>query len=290
MSTHSAQQDKKQLAAVVQQHFDGASAEWMNRYTGEPGSMADLDLILRRMNVHQLIRPLLAATDRRLQVIDVGCGSGDVLDGLPRDVIRVTGMDFSRAMARQASVTHPNDTFAQGDATRLPFGYASADIVTSLGVLEYVPNPIEAVSGIAEILRPGGHLIVSFPNRSSLFRKLLRAERAAEKSLVRLRDILQGTNRAKAYASQYRHTQWTPAEAVTLLNRAGLVVDAMLVNTYGPWGRLGRFRVMRTLSAGVSRRWTQPGIASKRLACTMVIRARKPKDERNNGAPNQIDA
>ncbi|MCB9852386.1 MAG: methyltransferase domain-containing protein [Phycisphaerales bacterium] len=279
MSTHSAQQNKKELAAVVQQHFDGASADWMNRYTGEPSSMADLDLILRRMNVHQLIRPLLAAADRRLQVIDVGCGSGDVLDGLPRDVIRVTGMDFSREMTRQASVSHRNDTFARGDATKLPFGFDTADIVTSLGVLEYVPNPIEAVSGIAEILRPGGHLIVSFPNRSSLFRKMLRAERAAEKSLVRLRDIIQRTDKAKAYASQYRHRQWTPAEAVTLLNRAGLIVEAMLVNTYGPWGRLGRFRIMRKLSAGLSRRWTNPGFASKRLACTMVIRARKPDHE-----------
>lgn len=276
MNARSAHQEKKQLAAVVQKHFDSASADWTNRYSGEPRSMADLDLILRRQNVHQLIRPLLAATDRTLQVIDVGCGSGDVLDGLPRDVIRVTGMDFSREMARQAGATHPNDTFAQGDATRLPFRYDAADIVTSLGVLEYVPNPMDALAGMAEILRPGGHLVVSFPNRASLFRRLLNVERAAEKTLVRLRDVVQRTDRASAYASQYRHRQWTPAEAVSLLDRAGLVVEEMRVNTYGPWGRLGRLRAMRTLSARVSQNWTSAGFFTKRLACTMVIRARKP--------------
>ncbi|HPF37070.1 MAG TPA: class I SAM-dependent methyltransferase [Phycisphaerae bacterium] len=276
MTTRPAQQDREALAAVVQQHFDGASADWTNRYGGEPRSMADLDLNLRRQNVHQLIRPLLAAADRTLQVVDVGCGSGDVLDGLPRDVIRVTGMDFSREMARQASATHPNDTFLQGDATRLPFATDSADIVTSLGVLEYVPNPIDAIKGMADILRPGGHLIVSFPNFSSLFRKLLRAERAAEKSLVRLRDMIQGTNKADAYASQYKHTQYTPAQAASLLARAGLQFDAMLLNSYGPWGRLGRIRAMRSMSASLSRRWPIPGVLTKRLACTMVIRARKP--------------
>ncbi len=279
MSSRPAQQEKKRLAAVVQQHFDGASADWANRYAREPQSMADLDLILRRQNVHYLIQPLLAAADRTLQVVDVGCGSGDVLDGLPRDVIRVTGMDFSREMARQAGVMHPNDTFAPGDATKLPFRYDSADIVTSLGVLEYVPNPIEALSGMTEILRPGGHMIVSFPNRTSLFRRLLSIERSAEKSLVRLRDMVRGTDRAKAYDSQYRHRQWTPAEAASMLNRAGLVVEEMRVNTYGPWGRLGRLRTMRSLSARISRNWTAAGFLTKRLACTMVIRARKPSHD-----------
>lgn len=278
MSARPVQQEREQLAAVVQQHFDGASADWTNRYAGEPHSMADLDLILRRQNVHQLIRPLLGATDRTLQVIDVGCGSGDVLDGLPRDVIRVAGMDFSREMTRQARATHPTDTFAQGDATRLPFHRESADIVTSLGVLEYVPDPSEALSGMADILRPEGHLIVSFPNRSSLFRRLLRAERAAEKMLVRLRDIVQRTNKAGAYASQYHHRQYSPAEATALIERAGLEVEEIRVNTYGPWGRLGRIGMLRRLSARLSRRWAHPGFITKRMACTMVIRARKPRD------------
>lgn len=275
MSARPAQQEKKDQAAVVQQHFDGASAAWMDRYIGEPRSMADLDLILRRKSVHHLIRPLLAATAKTLQVFDLGCGSGDVLDGLPRDVIRVTGMDFSREMTRQAQATHPTDTFAQGDATKLPFRRESADIVTSLGVLEYVPDPLDALSGMADVLRPGGHLIVSFPNRSSLFRRMLRAERLAERTLVKLRDVVRGTDRAKAYASQYRHRQTTLAEATALLERAGFVVEQVRVNTYGPWGRLGRIGAMRSLSAALSRRWTDAGFVTKRLACTMVIRAQR---------------
>jgi len=278
MRTRPAEVEKQRQAAVVREHFDGASAAWTSRYAREPRSMADLDLILRRQNVHALVKPLLDGVGRRLRVLDIGCGSGDVLDGLPRDVISVAGMDFSAEMVRQARATHAGDSFVRGDATRLPFRYDAADIITTLGVLEYVPRPSDAVARMAESLAPGGHLIVSFPNRASVFRLMLRVERWMERSLVRVRDLLRGTSKAEEYDRQYRHRQWKLREAIAMLERAGLVVEEIRVSTFGPWGRLGRIGLMRSLARGVSRRWTNAGFVSSRLACTFVVCARKPDD------------
>lgn len=276
MTTRSAEQQKqRQAAAVVREHFDGASTEWTSRYAREPRSMADLDLILRRQNVHALIKPLLDGATKRLRVLDIGCGSGDVLDGLPRDVITVAGMDFSADMVKQARSTHASDSFVRGDATRLPFRYDAADVITTLGVLEYIPRPSDAIARMAESLAPGGHLIVSFPNRASVFRRMLRVERWLERSFVRLRDKLTGTSRANEYDKQYQHRQWKLREAIAMLERAGLSIEQVRVNTYGPWGRLGRIRMMRSISRTISRRWTNAGFISSRLASTFVIRARK---------------
>src|SRR5690606_35948211 len=128
-------------------------------------------------------------------------------------------------------------------------------IVTSLGVLEYVPRPSEVVARMAESLTAGGYLVISFPNRASLFRRLLRVERALERGFVRLRDRVRGTSNAAAYDNHYQHRQWKLHEAVAVLERVGLLVEEVRVNTFGPWGRLGRSAAMHALSNTLSQRW-----------------------------------
>lgn len=49
-----------------------------------------------------------------------------------------------------------------GDGRRLPFRTASVDVVVSSNVLEHVPDPFAMVAEMARVLRPGGHLWLSF--------------------------------------------------------------------------------------------------------------------------------
>lgn len=257
----------------VRAHFDAASTEWGDRYARRPQRMSDLDLLLRRENVHRLLRPL-AAADRMLSVLDVGCGSGDVLDGIGRDRISVLGVDRVPSMVAQAMSTHPDDQFVVADATRLPVQDASMDLITSLGVLEYVPDYEAVLASFFRKLRPGGHLIVSFPIRRSLFFVLSQMERYAEEMALRLRDQLRGRKRECNGRPNYAHRRWTVPEVRAAMVQSRFEVQQVLFNTFGVWGHAGRLRPMLGLSIFLTRHLHRSSVSSW-LACTMVFLARK---------------
>jgi ubiquinone/menaquinone biosynthesis C-methylase UbiE len=98
-------------------------------------------------------------------LIDLGTGTGRVLEVLSAYVERGVGVDLSRemlAVARanlEAAGIH-NCHVRQGDILSLPFAEASADLVTIHQVLHYLGEPGEAVAEAARLLRPHGHLLI----------------------------------------------------------------------------------------------------------------------------------
>jgi ubiquinone/menaquinone biosynthesis C-methylase UbiE len=108
---------------------------------------------------------ILEATGRELSGrgpfgtgLDVCCGTGAGLSVLS-DVCRqrITGVDFSAGMLRQARSAHPNATLVRADALALPF-VGSFDLAVSLGALgHFLPTERPALfEGIYRALRPGG--------------------------------------------------------------------------------------------------------------------------------------
>ena len=261
----------------VVQHFRGASQKWGNRYATRPTRMSDLDLHLRQRNVLRLLQGVLDGRTQTARVLDIGCGTGDVLAPVPRGAVSVVGMDRVPEMVREAARTHPEDRFAVGDAQRPPFLRGSADVVTCLGVLEYLPEPQAALGALKELVRPGGRVLFSLPNRASLLRDLSRLEVAAEKALSRTRRRLRGLPLDDSDGPSYRHQQWTPAEAEGLVDSAGLALERILFNTYGLWGALGRWGLSLTLSEWLSLRFPERSSFAARLASTMVLLARRPE-------------
>ncbi|NOT02885.1 MAG: methyltransferase domain-containing protein [Phycisphaerales bacterium] len=260
---------------AVRSHFKNASTEWGSRYEKGPTRMSDLDLQLRRENVHRLLRPIVVSAAEPLRVIDVGCGSGDVLDGFPRDSIVVTGVDLVPEMVAAAARSHAADHFVAGDAQCLPFAPGEADVAICLGALEYVSDPAAALRSIYRSLRSGGRLIVSFPNRRSLFRKLSVLEIWCEHWLIRTRNRILGRTSDGVWRPSYRHVQWSFRGIRRLLAAAGFEIEEVRFNTYGLWGHIGRWPVCLNVSRQLSRRWGRPGILSTTLACTIVLSARR---------------
>lgn len=100
--------------------------------------------------------------------LDIGSGPGNVTAALARaagpDGLAL-GIDISEPMLARAvsAQAGPNIGFLRADAQRLPFREATADAVTSLAVLQLIPEPSAAVAEMFRVLRPGGRIAIMVP-------------------------------------------------------------------------------------------------------------------------------
>jgi len=100
-------------------------------------------------------------------VLEIGCGTGLILERTAAVARRATGVDLSAGMAR-FSAGRKGLTVAQASAVSLPFAGASFDVVYSFKVLPHVPDLAAALAEIRRVLRPGGRAFVEVYNPWSL--------------------------------------------------------------------------------------------------------------------------
>lgn len=179
-------------------------------------------------------------------VLEVGCGTGLVLERIARFASRAEGIDLSPGMlekARQRGLT-----VVEGSATELPFEDNSFDVTCSFKVLAHIP-PIEiALAEMARVTRPGGRILAEFYNPWSI-RGLLR--NLGPKRRVGVSKV--ESDVYTRFDSPRRARQLTPpgcvfrgARGVRILTPAALVVDAPLI---GPLV----YRAEKLLSDGLFR-------------------------------------
>ncbi len=96
--------------------------------------------------------------------LDVGSGSGALSEAVlaaagPAELL---GIDRSAAYVAllRRRLDAPRAHFAVGDARRLPLPAGACDAVVSGLVLNFVPQPAEAVTEMARVVRPGGTVAV----------------------------------------------------------------------------------------------------------------------------------
>jgi ubiquinone/menaquinone biosynthesis C-methylase UbiE len=98
----------------------------------------------------------------RVNVLDLGCGTGRLLERLATDFphLQGTGLDLSSKMlqvARLSNRNHPRLIFIEGKAEALPFGDNQFDAVfNSISFLHY-QEPKQVLQEVARVLSPGGH-------------------------------------------------------------------------------------------------------------------------------------
>jgi len=100
------------------------------------------------------------------EVLEVGCGTGLILQRLSRLASRAVGVDISPGMLEKARARGLE--VYEGSATALPFDDASFDVTCAFKVLPHVPDLKRALAEMARVTRPGGILLVELYNPMSL--------------------------------------------------------------------------------------------------------------------------
>jgi ubiquinone/menaquinone biosynthesis C-methylase UbiE len=98
-------------------------------------------------------------------VLDVACGSGFGLEMLSAVGARTIGVDYAALALWQIRRNLPEAALVNADATRLPLRSASVDHVVSFETIEHVPDARALIQELRRVLRPGGRLVLSTPNR-----------------------------------------------------------------------------------------------------------------------------
>ncbi|MBG48387.1 MAG: SAM-dependent methyltransferase [Pseudozobellia sp.] len=101
------------------------------------------------------------------QVLDLGCGSGQLTSEIAAFGSEVTGIDKSESMIEEAKKRFPNLHFEVGDATSYD-AEGTYDAVFSNAALHWVTDYQEAIVKMYQNLKPGGRLVAEFGGQGNI--------------------------------------------------------------------------------------------------------------------------
>lgn len=106
---------------------------------------------------------------RGMAVLDVASGEGYGAALLAQTAVSVIGVELAADAAAHASASYraPNLRFVRGDARALPLRDASVDAVVSFETIEHFAEHDRFLAEIRRVLRPGGLLVLSTPDRDN---------------------------------------------------------------------------------------------------------------------------
>lgn len=101
------------------------------------------------------------------QVLDVACGEGYGSHILSYAAASVAGVDISADAVAHATACYGTQklTFIEASAALLPLADDSVDVVVSFETIEHHDQHEQMLAEIRRVLRPGGLLIISSPNK-----------------------------------------------------------------------------------------------------------------------------
>ena len=160
----------------VRVHFDDSAkaGRWQDHYDPEnPYSQSFLE---RRRKVIKLLGDM-----REKKILDLGCGSGDLLEKLQGQEIEYHGIDLSPSMVEEArsrmqALRFSSESRIQvGDVEALPYPEAYFDAVVGLGLLEYLDSPERTLREALRVAKPRARLVFNVPKKFCLDDLIIRA-------------------------------------------------------------------------------------------------------------------
>lgn len=141
------------------EYYNRFAANYENhRGTNDPGGYHAL--------LDELEADFVEKYGRGGNILEVGCGTGLVLERLARFAHHAVGIDVSEGMLEKAKARGLD--VRQGSALDLPFEDASFDLTCSFKVLAHIPEITRVLSEMARVTKPGGMILAEFYNPYSL--------------------------------------------------------------------------------------------------------------------------
>ncbi|HEY3629448.1 MAG TPA: class I SAM-dependent methyltransferase, partial [Jatrophihabitantaceae bacterium] len=114
---------------------------------------------------HEAAYGFLLRYARGETVLDVGCGEGYGAARFAEVAGRVIGVDYDAAAVAHAAEQYPTARFVRANLAALPVRSQAVDVLATLQVIEHVWDHAQFVDECRRVLRPGGWLLVTTPNR-----------------------------------------------------------------------------------------------------------------------------
>lgn len=153
---------------------------------------------------HEVVYRRLVDRCRGRDVLEAGCGEGYGAD-LIADVARsVIGLDYDESAVAHVRARYPRVDMRHGNLAELPLDDSSVDVVVNFQVIEHLWDQGQFVAECRRVLRPGGLLLMSTPNRITF------------------------TPGSDTPVNPFHTRELNAAELTELLESAGLTVRSML--------------------------------------------------------------
>jgi len=197
------------------------------------------------------------------RVLDAGCGRSLFTEIRPDWPFRIVAGDVELDLLRERRALFPQVTWVVAGAQPLPFADRSFDAVFAGELIEHLPDAALGLAEFHRVLRPGGTLILTTPNR------------------LRLANAVDGSERPYSpdHLSELSYDELRralPAAGFAVEHSTGLHLE-LLLNWLSPLPKLDRLQ----------RRWNRPwavplmrlllaaGALAPRYALDLVFVARK---------------
>src|SRR6266852_3558399 len=153
--------DLQRLAAIKRQRAEIAAAYFREN---APQWHHIRSLYIDEREVEAALSEIIAAAGPQ-DLLDIGTGTGRMIEILGPRVVHALGIDQSREMLAMARVNLEraglaNSIVRLGDMYQLPLADSSFDAVVIHQVLHYADRPAAAIAEAARVLRPNGILVV----------------------------------------------------------------------------------------------------------------------------------
>jgi trans-aconitate methyltransferase len=100
-------------------------------------------------------------------ILDVGCGTGQLAAQISKSGTNVFGIDASRDMITSAKINYPEIGFEVVDATKLPYREIF-DAIFSNATFHWIDNQPALIEGLYNSLKPGGRLVAEFGGKGNI--------------------------------------------------------------------------------------------------------------------------
>lgn len=125
--------------------------------------MSEYDVLQRAHLIFN--KPLLSKNaNKKILVLEIGCGTGKISQKLRQLTDHLTVNDISEKLTKDVA-QKLGCQYLAGDCAHLSIADESFDIIVSSECIEHTPDPYASLLEMKRVLRKGGQLVITTPNK-----------------------------------------------------------------------------------------------------------------------------